>query len=734
MRTPYLQSFARPKFGAPKSSLLFEHGEHAGRAYANNMSDAHLLWEAAGPPSRRQHGRPPPKQRQLEDWRRQKAQDQEREAISHRLAVRLEDKERTSITTEGDGAGELLMLTQQQQAQAQAQAQQQTQQRLALVGPDGAPESTRSNLQSTRSTRDKQLPQPEVTSRSHKKRVMPGALPGALPGAGAAGGAGSNTQLVLLNADGSEALNEAEQADAASRNSLALVVAEALESALHAFNTFRTGTSKKWMGAGKEVNSLPPPRKCGFTPSSLASADEIHLRESHDALHMHRGGDKALARTSEGRQSERAMRVAPSCSIAPKDRPQRAGGGGTARESFRQKSTKQIKLVQQQKEQQLLLLEGGGGAGGGGGASAGGASAAEAEGTILTAPSTALVAAADAAVAATAAANAVADTPLTTAAASAPSCAPAAPTTAPGTSAAPGPEAPPAPGADSAPAPPATSLTVAPGALPGMEIPRARKERKQRSALDAGYVRTLPEHERAHKSAVRKAYLDAASSVIAKQEAGTGEVKGMPTGEFKSRKELSDALIRAEAAREASARRPSDGVSASPLHLNGIKVRQVGRDTGATRNDRAMAPGWQEKQLERGVSPWIVSDRRYGANAFDAPEKIMEHQMQSPASMSSGTPTSTALMAAPTSDDPPPRPWVRNADGFGRDNLWAKPWGRLYTAPPYRTDEKECRTRVAIDYGNGFISIERPDWTAAQLPEPWVHEPPRTGNDLTPWT
>ena len=73
------------------------------------------------------------------------------------------------------------------------------------------------------------------------------------------------------------------------------------------------------------------------------------------------------------------------------------------------------------------------------------------------------------------------------------------------------------------------------------------------------------------------------------------------------------------------------------------------------------------------------------------------------------------------------------ADGFGRDNLWSKPWGRLYSAPPYRTDEKECRTRVSIDYGNGYISLERPDWTAAQLPEPWVREPPRTKNDPQPW-
>lgn len=71
-------------------------------------------------------------------------------------------------------------------------------------------------------------------------------------------------------------------------------------------------------------------------------------------------------------------------------------------------------------------------------------------------------------------------------------------------------------------------------------------------------------------------------------------------------------------------------------------------------------------------------------------------------------------------EERPPRPWVRTVDAFGRDSLWAKPWGRLYTAPPYRTDEKETRTRVSIDYGNGFISLERPDWTAAQLPEPWV--------------
>ena len=351
------------------------------------------------------------------------------------------------------------------------------------------------------------------------------------------------------------------------------------------------------------------------------------------------------------------MHVAPSCSIAPKDRALRAGApsGASARESFRQKSTRQIKLVQQQKEQLLLLEDASSGDGGGGGAEAAGA-------TVVTSPSTALVAASDAAVAATTAANASSgadDAPGGTAA-PASGCDPAAAATAPAASG--------AAAATTAPlvsAPPANSLTVA-GAS-GTETARARKEKKQRSALDAGFVRTLPEHERAHKRAVRKAYEDAASSVIAKaaaEAAGGAEVKGMPGGDFKSRKELSDALIRAEAAREASARRPSDGASASPMCLNNVKVRTVGRATGSTRNDRQMAPGWQEKQLERGVSPWIVSDRRYGANAFDAPP-LQEQMdgftvMQSPASMCSGTPTSTALMTvvAPTSDDPPPRPWV----------------------------------------------------------------------------
>ena len=68
------------------------------------MSDAHLLWESAGPPQRSK-GLPPPKQRQLADWRKHKENEQERDAIGQRLAVRLESKSRTAI----DGSDHLLL-------------------------------------------------------------------------------------------------------------------------------------------------------------------------------------------------------------------------------------------------------------------------------------------------------------------------------------------------------------------------------------------------------------------------------------------------------------------------------------------------------------------------------------------------------------------------------------------------------------------------------------------------
>jgi hypothetical protein len=686
-RMPTMQSFQKPRWGAPKSSLMFTAGSHAGRAYASNVSDIHLLWEAAGP-SQRNKGLPPPKQRQLADWRKSKEDQQERDAIGQRLAARLENKERAA------GAAEPLLLTDASSgARSSASSaggagapQPQHAQRVAL-GARGASEGSSSPAPSRRggggspSKFEKQLPQPELRS----ARPMPGTPVGMPPPDSAGGAAGSSTALALV--DGGNPLTESEERD---RN-LAIVATSALESALEAFGAFRQ-THKKWFGAAKEVNALPPPRKCGFTPSSLATQQEIEMREAHDALHMHRGGDKALANSAEGRQTERAMHVAPSRSIQPKERKSRS----SARDAFRQKSARQITMVQQQQQTQQHAQQAQGqdypqeskerqqqqeeeAPQQGAGAASSRLTGACRGGAGLSPPPSGVAPAATPPASGAAAASTARATP--------------------------GPHA-------------LVSVRAADGgALTGGST--TRREKVMKSASESGFVKTLTPHEAAHKRAVRKALEDAASKLADKQEAAGVAVT--------DRKAFSERLIRDEAARAASARRPADGASASPLRLHGIKVRQVGRELGSTRHDVPMAPGWQEQQVDRkmGYSSGGASTRLHRPS--DAFEVVLAEEMEGEeasweALEHGGEDAMSGAVVPANGDDesPPPRPWVRTVDAFGRDSLWAKPWGRLYSAPPYRTDEKECRTRVNIDYGNGFIALERPEWTAAQLPEPWV--------------
>lgn len=47
--------------------------------------------------------------------------------------------------------------------------------------------------------------------------------------------------------------------------------------------------------------------------------------------------------------------------------------------------------------------------------------------------------------------------------------------------------------------------------------------------------------------------------------------------------------------------------------------------------------------------------------------------------------------------------------------------GRNYSSPPGRLPEKHVRTQIKIDYNNGQIVLDRPDWPASALPEPWVY-------------
>ena len=51
-------------------------------------------------------------------------------------------------------------------------------------------------------------------------------------------------------------------------------------------------------------------------------------------------------------------------------------------------------------------------------------------------------------------------------------------------------------------------------------------------------------------------------------------------------------------------------------------------------------------------------------------------------------------------------------------------WGRQYSSPPkcgtVLEDEAMARPRIFVDYSSGRVAIERPDWSAGQLMEPWA--------------
>ena len=46
--------------------------------------------------------------------------------------------------------------------------------------------------------------------------------------------------------------------------------------------------------------------------------------------------------------------------------------------------------------------------------------------------------------------------------------------------------------------------------------------------------------------------------------------------------------------------------------------------------------------------------------------------------------------------------------------------GELDFVPVPEFGNKHVRTHIKIDYNNGQIKLERPDWPASALPEPWV--------------
>ena len=303
---------------AVRSALFFDWGEHAGRAHANNMTDTHAMWHEVGAlersPERR--GRPPRKQLQAADLQKQKLAESERDEISQRLAVRLQQRTGQlaaagaapdSIGVSGGGGGGSSSSTGGRRGGAALQqhgAAHRGPRSVPMPGrlppPEGAEAAASSaplGTSANAAVRDKQLPQPEAASAADSaaappastKRAQEDAGGGSGGGGGGGWGGGDSTQATLREA-----------------------VADALSDALSAFHTFRDTLQKasgvrRWLGPGTQpgraVESMPAARRLSFVPSSLANEREREARERHDTMAMH--SLQARARVNRGHSSTR---------------------------------------------------------------------------------------------------------------------------------------------------------------------------------------------------------------------------------------------------------------------------------------------------------------------------------------------------------------------------------------------------------------------------------------------
>jgi hypothetical protein len=585
VRTPHIHHFVPGSWtgGRPKSAFFFGANPLSGRAVVSNHSDIHQLWEdtvpAKSPPKAGKLG----KARKFESWSKANSDEYEREQISRRLAVRLQNQGGHGIGNDGSvGAVELL------------QQQQEEQQQQLPAGAGGVAPTAIKWGPGT-----KHVPQNEQA-------------PAKIPGDSAAD---------LIHG---------------SARHLALTVTEALSDAISAFNTFRQSTARAWRGPGaSKVETMTPHRNLAMLPSSLATAEEVKEREESDAaasLHgtsrfLHAAGHSSSrhspsrlgsgsisCRTAPGVEAhlERLARGQSSCRTPP------SADFATTRKSMKERRQA---LREKSKSHRIVALQ--------------------------------------------------------------PSASSAAPAT--------------------------DDEATATGDV-GSKLPLSpmstQRVRTNRSASDAGFVCTVTEGEKARKAAERKAAEEAALAVVkTARDDGSGGAALPQVEDSESMQQTVEMLLKDEAAREAAARLPSDGATASPLVLSTSKVKQ-----GAAKpikESETMGELSHRRYPYRNVDPYgafLKNGTQFGVTTAPRPDKALgDVSYRGGAASERGSDAGEEKEA-----------WVLNAD-----KLWVKPWGRNYTSPPGRLPEKHVRNRVLIDYRNGAISCDRPDWTAAQLPEPW---------------
>lgn len=259
----------------PRTAVLLGVSDTAGKAHADSMTEAHLAWvevDAQVDRVRRKEqrarrqvanlraGLPPGKQAQQTSWKEQKLADDERLAISRRLAMRLEQQQhRASHMADG-----VLFLEQKAEVAPAA--------RHPIILAEG--HTVRPAIKdqaaaaSSANQGAKHLPVQEQEQSNLKQ------------GSGLVLGASAEAESV--NSCSSTAAQTARKysISLSTFREAAEAINSALDAALSSFKTFREQEAPKPLG--QRVPSSAAARTMAFAPSSLASLHEKNIRESHD--------------------------------------------------------------------------------------------------------------------------------------------------------------------------------------------------------------------------------------------------------------------------------------------------------------------------------------------------------------------------------------------------------------------------------------------------------------------
>jgi len=259
----------------PHTAVLLDVSDTAGKAHADSMTEAHLAWvevDAQVDRARRKEqrarqqernlraGLPPGKQAQQTSWKEQKLADDERLAISRRLATRLEQQQnRASYLADG-----VLLLKQKAEIAPPARHP-----IILAEGHTGRPAiKDQAAAASSANQGAKHLPVQEQEQSNLKQ------------GSGLVLGASARAESVRSCSSTATQSARKYSIGLSSFREAAETINSALEAAISSFNTFREQEAPKPLG--QRVPSSAAARTMAFAPSSLASSHEKDIRESHD--------------------------------------------------------------------------------------------------------------------------------------------------------------------------------------------------------------------------------------------------------------------------------------------------------------------------------------------------------------------------------------------------------------------------------------------------------------------